>query len=76
MRRNSVANIVTSRVAIALRTRTHVVVTWSGSTWRIYINGVDQTGTVTTTTLANTALPFMIAAADGGGNDQWAGLHR
>jgi hypothetical protein len=73
VRRNGVANIVTSRVALTLRTRAHVVVTWSGTTWRIYINGVDQTGTVTSSTLANTALPFCIGAADGGGNDRWAG---
>ncbi len=51
----------------------HVVYTKSGATNRIYINGVDRTGTVTNQTFADVAVPLKIGS-DYNDTLQWLGL--
>jgi hypothetical protein len=45
---------VSSTVALALNQWSHVVVTKSGATVKLYINAVDSTGAVVNATLADT----------------------
>ncbi|HSC21425.1 MAG TPA: LamG-like jellyroll fold domain-containing protein, partial [Solirubrobacterales bacterium] len=67
VRRNGVANICESTVAVTDTTSWHhIVVTKNGATVKIYIDGVDVTGTVTNSTLVNTAVVLGIGAADAG----------
>lgn len=51
----------------------HLVVTKSGATTKLYINGVDRTGSVTNQTLTNTVDPIHIGAYDGDGWAPFAG---
>src|SRR4051812_48830232 len=54
-------NIVASTTTIAdTTTWHHVVATKSGTTTKLYIDGVDRTGTVTNKTLVNTTSPLAI----------------
>lgn len=43
----------------------HYVVTKNGATVKIYVDGVDVTGTVTNATIADTALPLYLSARNG-----------
>ncbi len=73
LRKNNVGDIVTSTITLRAGMLYHVVATKSGSTVKLYINGLDVTGTVTNQTIADTALPLNIAAADGGTTDFFNG---
>lgn len=53
--RKEVAAIVTSTVALEANQRYHVVVTKTGATVKMYINGVDRTGVVTNSTCVSEA---------------------
>ncbi len=74
VRRNGVANICESTVAITDTTSWHhIVVTKNGATVKIYIDGVDVTGTVTNSTLVNTSVVLGIGAADAGSEEFFNG---
>ncbi|HZV74581.1 MAG TPA: LamG domain-containing protein [Conexibacter sp.] len=74
LRKNGVSTLVTSTVALPLAVLSHVAITKSGSTVHQYASGVDVTGTVTNATMASNSLPFVIGAADGGGNNYFGGV--
>ncbi len=73
LRRNSVQDIVKSTITLAANTLYHVVATKNGATVKLYVNGVDVTGTVTNSTMVNTSIAFNIAAADAGSTDFFDG---
>ena len=60
------ADIVCSTTALTESQWNHVVITKSGATVKIYINGVDRTGTVTNQTIAGTATALNIARSSAG----------
>ncbi len=65
---NGVAVVVPSTITITdTTTWHHVVVTKTGATSKVYIDGVDRTGTVTDSPMANSAIPFYVGAGNGGG---------
>lgn len=53
--KSGVATIASSTTTVPVTTATHIMVTKSGSTVKIYINGVDRTGAVTNQTIQTTA---------------------
>ena len=55
LRKANIAEIVESNVGIPATGWHHVVATKNGATVKLYIDGVDVTGTVTNATFANTA---------------------
>lgn len=66
-----VADIATSTVSLTTGEPHHVVATKNGSAVKLYVDGVDVTGTVTNQTLSNTTAALGIGAsvADSGGAD-------
>lgn len=60
--KTSVGDICASTTTIGTGTTAHVVCTKNGATSKIYINGVDVTGSVTDRTISNTAIALFIAA--------------
>lgn len=56
----NVGTICLSTVTVALDTWTHVAYTKATTTSKIYINGVDRTGTVTNQTLSSTATDLRV----------------
>jgi hypothetical protein len=73
LRRNSRIDIVTSTVALMPGKVHHVVATKAGGTAKLYLDGVDVSGTVTNQTMSDTALELNIGAADAGVNNRIAG---
>lgn len=53
--KNNTSQIAASTGAITAQTNTHFVVTKTGATVKIYINGADVTGTVTNATMVDTS---------------------
>lgn len=69
------AIIVTSTVAIPSDGAWHhVVATKNGATVKLYIDGIDRTGTVTNQTLANTSNDLHVGRDWTGGNSYYGGL--
>lgn len=68
-----VAVIVQSTITLSIGEWYHVVYTKSGATSKMYINGVDRTGTVTNQTLASPAVPLIVGADYNGTGIQWNG---
>ncbi|MDP9399988.1 MAG: hypothetical protein M3P39_03365 [Actinomycetota bacterium] len=67
LRRSSGGDVAVSSVAITDTTGFHhVVATKSGATVRLYLDGVDVTGTVAHQTLGNTAQPVYVGRSSGG----------
>jgi hypothetical protein len=66
-------NIVKSTTTITDTNWHHVVVTKTGATSKVYIDGADVTGTVTDQTLANTASPLGIGSISGGTTEWFNG---
>lgn len=64
--------IVSSTTMLSIDTWYHVAYTKATTTSKIYINGVDRTGTVTNQTLADVAVP-LIVGADYNGTIAWLG---
>ena len=60
--RSNIQALTTSTTLLPAGTWTHVVGTKSGATSKLYINGVDRTGTVTNSTTANNNMPLTIGA--------------
>lgn len=74
VRRNSVANICESTVAVTdTTTWHHLAVTKSGATVKIWLDGVDRTGSVTNSTLENTSVILSIGASEAGTEEWWKG---
>ena len=74
--RSNIQALTTSTTLLPAGAWTHVVGTKSGATSKLYINGVDRTGTVTNSTTANNTLPLTIGAdadAVGARRDFFAG---
>ncbi|HST42229.1 MAG TPA: LamG-like jellyroll fold domain-containing protein [Conexibacter sp.] len=69
LRRNNVGDVVTSTVALTPGKAHHVVATKATLVSKLYIDGVDVTGTVTNQTMSDTALELNIGAADAGTNN-------
>lgn len=61
--KQNVGIIVTSTVALTVGTTYHIVATKDGATVKLYINGVDRTGTVTNQTLTNTTAVLTLGQA-------------
>lgn len=61
LRKFGTADIVTSTINITDTDYHHLIVTKSGATSKIWIDGVDRTGTVTDATLVNTTVTFQAA---------------
>ncbi len=53
--KGNVAEIVQGNTSLAANVWHHLVITKNGSTTKLYVDGVDNTGTVTNATLSNTA---------------------
>lgn len=67
--RSQTADIVSSTTTITDQTTWHHVVgTKSGATVKLYIDGVDVTGSVSNSTLADNALALIIGGDTGGGD--------
>lgn len=66
--KQGVSTIVTSLTIPTVGFWTHVVVTKSGVTSRIYLNGVDQSGAVTNATIVATADALLIGIGTGPAN--------
>jgi RHS repeat-associated protein len=60
LQQNGVNIVASTTTAADTTTWHHVVATKSGSTTKLYIDGVDRTGTVTNKTLTNTTSPLVI----------------
>ena len=56
------SDIVTSTTALTPNAWAHVIYTKSGTTSKLYINGVDRTGVVTDATMVNNAVAILIGA--------------
>lgn len=65
--------IVSSTVGISTTSWNHIVYTKSGATSKIYIDGVDRTGTVTDKTLTSPSVPLIVGADYNGTSIQWNG---
>lgn len=66
LRRNSVLDIVKSRVTVPRNVPFYWAACWDATSASVWINAVDVSGPVTLSAMANTATPFTIGAADGG----------
>ncbi|MDW5595774.1 LamG domain-containing protein [Conexibacter stalactiti] len=73
LRRNNRGDVVTSTVALTPGKAHHVVATKAAGVAKLYLDGVDVTGTVTNQTMQDTALPLNIGAADAGINNLLTG---
>jgi hypothetical protein len=62
--KSAISVIVTSTTTMAVGSTYHVAATKNGATVKLYINGVDVTGTVTNATCANTAIALYIGRLD------------
>jgi hypothetical protein len=72
-RRNSVADICKSTTKIVDFNWHHVVATKNGATVKLYLDGVDVTGSVTNSTCTNTAVVLSIGASEAGAEDFFRG---
>jgi hypothetical protein len=80
--RSQVAAIVASKNSLVKGSSYHVVATKSGSTVKLYINGVDETGTVTNSTFVNNNIELNIGGDSQfsterfNGRIQWVGIYK
>lgn len=65
--------LVSSTITLSMLTAYHVAYTKSGATNKLYVNGVDVSGTVTNLTLIDVAVP-LIVGADYNGTIAWLGV--
>jgi hypothetical protein len=66
LRRYGVADVVTATLAVTDELWHHIVLTKNGATVKIYIDAEDVTGTVTNSTLVNTAVRLTWGTENGG----------
>ncbi len=70
-RKNGTADIVTSNITLRAGMLYHVAIKWNttAGTAKIFVNGIDVTGTVTSQSFTNASNPINLGAADGGTTD-------
>lgn len=72
--RTGIAVVCTSTgVTLSTATTYHVAATKNGATIKLYVNGVDRTGSTSNSTMANNTNQLLIGVGDNGGSEPFDG---